>query len=72
MELALFCRPCAMNFETAPTFMENLCTLTQDSLTFLALLLTGLNSTDVTQNFKRLKSRSKSVVLLDEISLLFN
>jgi len=72
MELVSFHRPCALNFETAPTFMENLCTLAQDSLTFLALLVIGLNSIDVMQNFKGLKSKSKSVVLLDEISFLFN
>ena len=36
------------------------------------LLVTGLNSTEVMQNFIGLKSRSKYVVLLDEISLTFN
>jgi len=72
MELASFRRPCALNFETALTFMENLCTPAQNSLTFLALLVTGLNSTDVMQNFKGLKTRSKPVVILDEMSLLFN
>jgi len=72
MELASFRRSCTLNFETAPTFMENLSTRAQYSLTFLALLVTVLNSTDVKQNFKGLKSKNKPVVILDEISLLFN
>jgi len=39
MELASFHRPCALNFEAAPKFLENLCTLAQDSIIFLSYLL---------------------------------
>jgi hypothetical protein len=39
MELVLFHRPRALNFEAAPTFLENLSTLAQDSIIFLSYLL---------------------------------
>jgi hypothetical protein len=71
MGLASILRPCALNFETVPTFLENLCNLFNIQLYFWPYLLL-VKSYRSNVNIKGLKSKRKSGVLLDEIFLLFN